>query len=151
MITCWSSTLAFWPILARFMDYYSVLGPRSDFHNGRTPGCVYVSVINTHNFGQFWSVSWTITHRFRVRERFPRLTNPGVHLRFGHQHSRFWPILTRFVDYYSPFWVPKAISIIVEHQGALTCRSSSLIVLVDSAPFRVLLLSVLGSRSDFHD
>ena len=40
-----------------------------------------MSVINTHNFGQFWSVSWTITQRFRVPERFPRLTNPGVHLR----------------------------------------------------------------------
>ena len=63
----------------------------------------------------------------------------------------FLSILTRFVDYYSPFWGPKAISIFVEHQGALTCRSSSLTVLVDSAPFRGLLLTVLWSRSDFHD
>jgi hypothetical protein len=44
-------------------------------------GCVYVSVINTHNFGQ------TITHRFGVPERFPRFTIPGVRLRARRQHS----------------------------------------------------------------
>ena len=37
-----------------------------------------------------------------------------VRLRVGHQHSRFWPILARFMDYYSPFWGPEAISIVVE-------------------------------------
>ena len=129
-----------WPILARFVDYYSlfwgpgvsptidepqgaltcrssillvlagsgpfrgllltVLGSRSNFHDCRTPRCAYVSIINTRNFGRFWTISWTITHCFGVPERFPRLTNPGVRLCFGHQHSRFWPILTRFVDYY---------------------------------------------------
>ena len=143
----------FWPIMARFVDYYSLFwGPGViSTINELILGCVYVSVINTHRFGRFWSVSWTITHCFGVPERFPRLTNPGVHLRFGHQHSRFWPILTRFVDYYSPVLGPKAISTIVEPQGALTCRSSSLTVLVDSAPFRGILLTVLGSRSDFHD
>ena len=36
--------------------------------------------------------------------------NPGLRLHVGHQHSQFWPFLTRFVDYYSPFWSPKAIS-----------------------------------------
>ena len=70
---------------------------------------------------------------------------------FGHQHSRFWPILTRLVDNYSPVLGPKAISIVVEPQGALTCRSSTLIVLADSGLFRGLLLIVLGCRSDFHD
>ena len=60
-------------------------------------------------------------------------------------------VLTRFVDYYSPVLGPKAISIVVEPQGALTCRSSTLTVLADSAPFRGLLLTVLGYRSDFHD
>ena len=109
---CRSST--FLSILARFMDYYSVLGPQSDFHNGRTPGCIYVSVINTHNFGQFWFFSCTITHCFGVLERFPRLTIPGVHLRVHRQHSQFWPILTHFVDYHSPFWGPETISIVVE-------------------------------------
>ena len=149
-----------------------------------------MSVINTHIFGQFWPVSWTITHHFGVQERFPRLTIPGVRLRVrqqhsrfltilarfmdyyspfcgheaisivvkpkvclrvGHQHSQFWPILTRFVDYYSPFWGPKVISILVRPQGALMCRSSTLIVLADSGPFHGLLLTVFGSQSDFHD
>ena len=77
--------------------------------------------------------------------------NPGVRLHVGHQHSQFWPFLTRFMDYYSPIWGPKAISIVVETQGALTCRSSTLAVLSDSGPFRGLLVSDLGSRSDFHE
>ena len=67
-----------------------------------------------------------------------------MRLRFGHQHSRFLSILTRFMDYYSPFWGPKAISIVVEPQGALTSWSSTLTVLADSGPFRGLLLTVWG-------
>ena len=74
---------------------------------------------------------------------------PAVRLRVRRQHSLLWPILTRFVDYYSQFWGPETISIVVEPQGALTCRSSTLAVLADSGPFRGLLLTVLGSRSDF--
>ena len=77
--------------------------------------------------------------------------NTRVRLRVGHQHSEFWPILTCFVDYYSLFLGPKVISIVVEPQGALTCRSSTLAVLSDSDPFRGLLLTILGTRSDFHD
>ena len=107
-----------------------------------------MSVINTQNFGQFVSVSWTITHSFLVPERFPRLTNLGVRLRVGHQHSWFLSILTLFMDYYSRFWGPIAISMVVKPQGALTCRSSTLAVLADSGPFHGLLLTILGSRSD---
>ena len=102
----------FLPILARFVDYYSLFW---------APG-----VISTIN--QSWGA-----------------------FRFAHQHSRFWPILTRFMDYYSAVLGPKVISIVVEPQGALTCRSSTLTVLADSGPFRGLLLTVLGSRSDLHD
>ena len=76
--------------------------------------------------------------------------NPGVRLHVRRQHSQFWPILTPFVDYYSPFWGPEAISIVVEPQGVLTCWSSTLAVLADSGPFHGLLLTVLGSQSDFH-
>ena len=43
----------FWQILARFLDHYSLLGSRSDFHDWWTPTCVYVSVINIHSFGRF--------------------------------------------------------------------------------------------------
>ena len=57
----------------------------------------------------------------------------------------------RLVDYYSLFWGPGVISTIDETQGVLTRRSSTLVVLADSGPFRGLLLTVLGSRSDFHD
>ena len=92
-------------------------------------------VINTHNFGQFWSISSTITHRFGVTKRFQRLTIPGVRLRFRRQRSQFWPILTRFVDYYLPCWGPETISIVVEPQVALTCRSSTLTVLMIQARF----------------
>ena len=74
-----------------------------------------------------------------------------MRLRVGHQHSQVWPILTRFVNYYSPFWDRKAISIVIEPQGALTCQSSTLAVLADSGPFHGLLLTVLESRSDVHD
>ena len=149
-----------------------------------------MSVINTRSFGRFWPISWTITHRFGVPKRFPWLSNPKVRLRVGHQHSQFWPILARFMDYYSLFWGLGVISMIDEPQGTLTCRSSTLIVLADSGPFmdyyslswglgviskidepkdaltcrsptlavlpdsgpfHGLLLTVLGSRSVFHD
>ena len=69
----------------------------------------------------------------------------------GHQYSQFVLILVRFFDYYSLFWGPEVISIVVEPQGALTCRSSTLIVLADSGLFRGLLLTVLGSRSESLD
>ena len=72
-----------------------------------------------------------------------------MRLRFGHQQLQFWPILTRFVDYYSPVLGPKAISIVVEPKGALTCRSSTLAILADSGPFHGLLLTVLGVRERF--
>ena len=77
--------------------------------------------------------------------------NPGVRLRVAHQHPQVWPILACFVDYNSPFSGPKVISTVVEPQGALTYRSSTLVVLADSGPFRGLLLTILGSRIDFHD
>ena len=69
-----------------------------------------------------------------------------MRLSVGDQHSQFWPILARFVDYYSLFWGPEVISTIDEPQGALTCRSSTLVVLADSDPFRGLLLTVLGPK-----
>ena len=68
-----------------------------------------------------------------------------MRLRVRRQHSQFWPILTRFVDYYSQFWGPEMISIVVEPQGALLCRSSTLAVLADSDPFRGLLLAGMGA------
>ena len=78
------------------------------------------------------------------------INDPRVRLRVGHQYSQFWLILARFVDYYSLFWGPGVMSTSNEPCGAFTCRSSTLVVLADSDPFRGLLLTVLGSQSDFH-
>ena len=39
---------------------------------------------------------------------------------------------------------------VTEPRGALTCRSLTLAVLADSGPFRGLLLTNLGSQSDFY-
>ena len=107
-------------------------------------------VINTRSFGRFWPISWIITHRFGVPKQFPQLLNPKVHLHVGHQHWQFWPILARFMDYYSLLWGPGVISTINEHWGAFMCRSSTLAVLANSGPFLGLLLTILGSQSDFH-
>ena len=76
-----------------------------------------MSAINNHSYGRFWPVSWIIT-QFWGPEVISRLTNPGVRLHVGHQHSQFWPILVSFVDYYSPFSGPRAISTINEPGGA---------------------------------
>ena len=73
-----------------------------------------------------------------------------MRLRFGHQRWQFWPILARFMDYYSLFWGPGEVSTINEPLGAFTISSSTLAVLVDSDPFHGLLLTVLGSQNDFH-
>src|SRR6266511_4169021 len=128
--TCQSPTLAVLADSGPFRGLLlTVLGSRSDFHDRRTPVCVYVSVINTGGFRRFWSVSCTITHRFGVSERFPRLTIPEVCLYVGHQHSQFWPILARFVDYYSQFWGPGVISTIDDPRGLFMFPSSTLTVL----------------------
>ena len=73
-----------------------------------------------------------------------------MRLRVGRQHSQFWPILTRFVDYYSLFWGPGVISTINEPLSAFTCRSSIILGLSDSGLFHGLLLTVLGSQNTFH-
>ena len=72
---------------------------------------------------------------FGVSESFPRLTNPGMRLRVGHQHSHIRAILIRFVHYYSAFWGPRAISTIDEPRGAFICSSSKLKVLTKSDLF----------------
>ena len=56
--------------------------------------------------------------------RFPWLLNPKVLLRVGHQQSRFWPIMARFMDYYSLFCGPGVISTIDElNPGVRLCAS----------------------------
>ena len=94
-----------------------------------------MSVINTHNFGRFWSISCTITHRFGGPRAISTFDDPGVRLRAGHQHSHIRPILVCFVHYYSAFWGPRAISTIDDPQGVFACPASILIVLANSDRF----------------
>ena len=78
-----------------------------------------------------------------------RLTNTGVLLRVGYQHA----VLAdygRFMDYYSLILGPSAISLINKPRGAFMYRSSKVLGLSVSGLFYGLLLTVLGSQSDFH-
>ena len=140
----------FWPILARFMDYYSPFwGPKAismvvEFQGALT--CRSSTITVWADSGPFLG----LLLYFGVSESFPRLTNPKVRLHVGHQHSHIQPILVRFKHYYSAFWGPRAISTIDEPRGSFMCPSSTLRVLANSDGFRGLLLTVLGSRSDFH-
>ena len=150
MLTCWSTTLA---VLADSSPFHGLLltvfGSKSDFHGCRTPRCAYVSVINNHSLGRFWPVSWTIT-LFWGLGVISMIDEPLVRLRVGDQHSHIRPILIRFVHYYSAFWGPRVISTIDEPRGAFICSSSILTVLAKSDLFCGLLLTVFGSRRDFH-
>ena len=74
-----------------------------------------------------------------------------MRLRLGHQQWQFWPILARFMDYYSLFLGPEVISTINKPLDVFTCRSSILLVLADSGLFHGVLLTVLGSQSDVHE
>ena len=74
-----------------------------------------------------------------------------MHLCVAHQHSQFWPILARFVDYYPLFRGPGVISTIDKPRVALTCRLSTLAVFADFGAFHGVLRNVLGYRSDFND
>ena len=53
------------------------------------------------------------------------------------------------MDYYSLFLGPGVISTINKPWDVFTCMTLTLTVLADSGPFHGLLLTVLGSRSDF--
>ena len=139
----------FWPILAHFMDYYSPFwGPKAISMVVELKGaltCRSSTITVWADSGPFLG----LLLYFGVSESFPLLTNPGVRLRVGHQHSHIPPILVRFVHYYSAFWGPRAISTIDEPRVHL-CPSSTLAVLTNSDLFHGLLLTVLWSRSDFH-
>ena len=141
----------FWSILARVMDNYSAFsGPKAISMVFEPQGVITSrssTLIVLANFGMFHGLLLAILGPgviSTINEPYGCVYMPVINT-----HG-FLSILTRFMDYYSPFWGPKAISTVVKPQGALTCRSSTLTVLFDSGPFRGLLLTVLGSRSDFH-
>ena len=109
-LTCRSSTIAVWadfgPFLALLISFGRppVISTIDELRGAFTCRLMTLTIL-----ANFWSVSCTITQHFGVPERFPRFTNPGVRLRLCRQHLQFWPILTRFVDYYSSFRGPEAI------------------------------------------
>ena len=137
-------------ILTRFVDYYSpfwgpeaisiVVEPQGALTCRSCRLAVWLILTRFMDYSLFWGPGMIST----IDE--PRGASP-----VSHQHSRFLPILTRFVDYYSPLWDPKSISMVVEPQAALTCRPSTLTVLVDSGPFHGLLLTIWGSGRHFQD
>ena len=125
------------------MDYYSPFwGPKAISMVVEPQGalkCTSSKIAVSADSGPFLG----LLLYFGVSESFPRLTNPGVCLRVGHQHSHIRPILIRFIHYYSAFWGPRTIFMIDEPRVVFTCPSSALTVLGNSDPFRGLLLTVL--------
>jgi len=100
-LTCRSSTLA---VLADSGPFCGLLLAVSGPGGISTIDEPLVRLCFGHQQSRFLSIlslSWTITHRFGVLKRFPLLSNPKVCLRVGRQVSQFWPILARFLDYYS--------------------------------------------------
>ena len=75
-----------------------------------------------------------------------------VRLPVRHQHSQFWLILARFVDYYTLFWGPGVISTIKEPQVHLRVGSQQLQFWPILARFMVIysrFWPVLGPRAIF--
>ena len=64
-------------------------------------------------------------------------------------NTQFCPILARFVDYYSLFWVPGLHSTMDEPRASLRVGHKYSQFWPILASF--VELTVLGSRSDFHD
>ena len=91
------------------MDYYSLFcGPG------------VISTINEH-WGAF--MCWSSTLAFLANSGpflglLLTILNLKVPSSVGHQHCQFWPILARFMDYYSLLWGPGVISTINEPWGA---------------------------------
>ena len=140
----------FWTIPTCFVDYNSLfLGPKAISMVVELQGaltCRSSTITVWADSGPFHG----LLLYFGVSESFQRLTNPGMRLRVGHQHSHIRVILIPFVHYYSMFWGPRVISTIDEPRGAFMCPSSSLTALAKSDLFRGLLPTIFGSRSDFH-
>ena len=123
----------------------------NDFDACQTPRCAYVLVVKTRRLGRFWPVSWTIT-QFSGPEVMSTSDEPcGA---FTCRSST----LAALADS-GPFlgllltvlWGPEAISIIVEPRGCVYVSVINTHNFGQFWPSRGLLLTVLGSKSDFHD
>ena len=110
--------------------------------------CAYVLVVKSRSFGRFWPVSWTIT-QFWGPVVISTIDEPRTCVYVSSSTLTILVNSGRLVNYYSLFWGPGVIFTINEPRGAFTCRSSTLTIMADSGPFRALLLTGLGSQSDF--
>ena len=100
-LTCRSSTITIWADSRPFCGLLLAVSGPGGISTIDEP---LVHLCFGHQQSRFLSImslSWTITHRFTVLKRFPLLSNPKVCFRVGRQVSQFWPILARFLDYYS--------------------------------------------------
>ena len=137
--------LQFLPILAHFMDYYSLFWgpgvistinePRGAFTCRSSALTVFADFVLFHGLLLTILGSQSDLHGCRT----PRCAY--VSAINNHSLGRFWPISWTI----TLFWGLIVISMIDEPRGAFTCRSSTLEVFVDSGPFRALLVTVLGS------
>ena len=141
----------FWPILAHFLDDYSLFwGPRVNSTINEPRGVftcrsssLVVFVVSDPFRGVLLTVFWSQSDFHGCRT--PRCAYVSVIN--NHSLGRFWPVSWTT----TLFWGLRVISMIDEPQGAFTCRSSTLTYLGESCPFRALLLSVLETQRDFHD
>ena len=93
----------FWPILARFLDYYSLFcGP------GVINPKVRLCVGHQHSqfrpilarFLDYYSLFWRPGVNFTIKE-------PRDAFTCRLSASQFWPTLAHVMDYYSLFWGPE--------------------------------------------
>ena len=61
--------------------------------------------------------------------------------------SQFWPVSWNITHC---FWVPKRFTLLLNPKVRLRVGHQHSHFFADSGPFHGLLLTVLGSRSDFH-
>src|SRR3954463_8766530 len=96
-----------WATNYRFMGHYSPVWVPIAISTIHEPQCAFMSWSSTIAVladsgplqGLLITVSWAINHHFGFPERFPTIDSPSVHLRPGHQHSQFWPILAHYMRY----------------------------------------------------
>ena len=136
--------LQFGPILARFVDYYSLIwGPKAISMVVDPMLCLLVGRQDSQ-FGPVLACFLDDYSLFWGPGVISMVDEPRMHLRVRRQHSQFRLILVRFMHYYSPFGGPREIFMIDDPHGAFACRSSTLAILADPGPFHGLLLTVWG-------
>ena len=140
----------FWPILARFLDYYSlflvpivisiVVEPKVPLRGGHQHSQFWPILAR---FMDYYSLFWGPKAISMVNEPWGAFTIWSSTLAGLVDSDAFHGLLLTVLGTQTGF-------VVVEPQGAFTCRSSTLTVLTDSGPFLGLLLTVSVSHSDFH-